>query len=180
MPALPYLAAVGLALVVDGYTKGEEARSEAKKASERSRVAQEKSQSENKANQAAQQAQASRKAYREERVRRARILQSSENTGTAGSSGEYGALGNLETQLSTNIGAQVGSAASSDRLSGYAQETANAQFDFQNAQQGMSSAGSQMSLGMSLFSVGSSGAGKAAPSTTPVPDLKLSPFEYTP
>lgn len=178
--AVQALVALGTALTVDGYFKGEESRKEAKEAQGRSRVAQEKTQSEQRANNAARQAEMQRKTYREERVRRARIMQSAENTGVAGSSGEYGALGNLETQLSTTLGNQIGDAATKDRMSGYAQEGANAQFDFQNAQQNMSSASSQINLGMNLFGTGLSiktPAGtptkSSSPSSTGGPDSNL-------
>lgn len=152
-------------LGIGGYQDAQEAKEEANQAQNRSREAQEKIQSEQRANNAAKQAEARRKAYREERVRRARIMQSAENTGVEGSSGEYGALGNLETQLSTTLGNQIGGAASVDRISGYAQDNANAQFDFQNAQQRLSSASSDMNLAMSLFST-KAGVGELIPSAS--------------
>lgn len=101
----------------------------------RSRAAdnQRKIQSEQKAQNASQRAQERRNQVREERVRRGRVLQSSEASGTAGGSGEFGALGALGTNLSANIGTNVGAAATGERISGFAQAAADATGQAQNA-----------------------------------------------
>ena len=46
-----------------------------------------------------------RQQIREARIRRADILQASASTGAAGSSAETGAIGSLQSQLGTNLGA---------------------------------------------------------------------------
>jgi len=119
------IALGSLALGAVSYVKGEEARSEQKSA-------QEKIQGEQKASNAARAAEERRSQIREERVRRARILQSSEGTGTTGSSGEFGALGVLGTNLGTNLGSNAGRIATGDRISGYAQDVANASAEAQS------------------------------------------------
>lgn len=58
--------------------------------------------------QAQQAAQERRQQIREERIKRARIMQAAENTGVQGSSGEFGAVGSAATQLSSNIGFNLG------------------------------------------------------------------------
>lgn len=80
---------------------------------------------EQKAAAAQQAAQERRQQIREERVRRARILQSGENTGTAGSSVEFGAVGGMGTQLSSNIGFNLGQIASASRVGDLMQTAAN-------------------------------------------------------
>lgn len=72
-----------------------------------------------------------RNLVREERVRRARLLQAAENTGASYSSGEAGALGSMNTQLQSNLGANAASADIGGRLSGYLQNAA----DFNTAAQ---------------------------------------------
>lgn len=166
MPIPVIAAVIGATLFVDGYVKAEDARKDAKGAQERQRVAQEGIQSEQRATNA-QQAQAERIRQRRELIRKQGILrQSSQNTGTAGSSGEFGALSSLETGLSTNIGSNLGAQQSASNISDLAQTNANAGFDFQSAQMDQQAAGSQMNLGMSLFSMGSGSMGKA-PSVKP-------------
>lgn len=159
---------IGGALTVDGYVKGEEARKNASEAQGRQRQAQEKMQSEQKA-QNAQQAQAERIKQRREMIRKqATLRQAAYNTGTAGASGEFGALSGLETGLSTAVGENAGAIQSANTISNLAQDNANAGFDFASAQQDMQAAGSQMNLGMSIFSMGAGSAGKSAqPSATP-------------
>jgi hypothetical protein len=152
MPALPWIAAAAAAVSVDGYLKGEEAAKKGREAANESRIAQAKQKSETEATKAQQQMQERRRQIREERVRRARLLQSSENTGTSGSSGEFDALGNLSTAFSVAVGESAGAKASGDRMTGYLQEGADAQFKGQQAQADMSSASSQVGLGMNLFS----------------------------
>lgn len=109
---------------------GQEARSDAKQ----SRAAQEKAASEQRAQNAAQSAQERRQQIREERVRRARILQSSENTGASGSSGEIGATASLSTQLSSNIGINLGRLQGAENLSIFGQQEADARFGMAKAE----------------------------------------------
>lgn len=71
-------------------------------------------------------AQERRQQIREERVRRARVLQASENTGTTESSGQMGAVGNLATQLQTNIGFNLAQIRGAERISGFQQEAQDA------------------------------------------------------
>ena len=168
-------AVVSTAFAVDGYTKGEEARKKAGEAAAESRKAQLQQKSETEAQNASAQAMERRRQIREERVRRARILQSSENTGVEGSSGEAGALGNLTTAFSGAVGESVGKKASGERMSGYLQDQADAQFSFNQAQSDMSSAQTQMNLGMSIFSAsGGLSNFKSTPSAT-VPAMDIDP-----
>lgn len=169
---------VGTVLTVDGYVKGEEARKDAKEAQQRQRVAQEGIQSEQKA-QNAQQAQAERIKQRRELVRKqASLRQSAYNTGASGSSGEFAAMSGLETGLSTAVGENVGALQTANSISNLAQENANAGFDFASAQQDMQAAGSQMNLGMNLFSMGAQSGGlqevQSLFKSTPAPTQKQS------
>lgn len=178
MPALPFLAVVGAVLAVDGYIKGDEARKNASEAQDRQRKAQEGIQSEQKA-QNAQQAQAERIKQRREMIRKqAMIRQSAYNTGTGGASGEFGALSGLETGLSTAVGENAGALQTAGNISDLAQANANAGFDFTSAQQDMQAAGSQMNLGMSIFSMGANAGGvegtKNLFKSTPAPTQKQS------
>lgn len=143
-----------IASVVIGATslvKGEEARQEARSASEKSAAEQRKIQSEQKAQNAAQAASERRKQIREERVRRARVLQSSEASGVEGSSGEFGALGALGTNLATNIGTNLGAVAAGERTSGFAQNAADFMGQANNARSGAEQAGQMFSLSSSIF-----------------------------
>ena len=158
-------AAIGsLVLGTVSLVKGEEARNEARSSQERSRGEQQKIQGEQKAQNAAQAAQERRTQVREERVRRARVLQSSEGTGVEGSSGEFGAIGALSTNLSSNIGSNLGRISASDRTSTYAQNSANFMSDAQNSMFDAQQADKLFSLSTSIFSAsGGFGAIKGAP-----------------
>lgn len=169
MPIPVIAAVIGSALFVDGYVKAEDARKDAKDAQERQRVAQSNIQSEQRAKNA-QDAQAERIRQRREFIRKqAALRQVSRNTGTTGSSGEFGGLSSLETGLSTNIGNNLGAIQSASSISDLAQANANAAFDFQGAQIDQQSAGSQMNLGMSLFSMGSGSLSQAPAKPAPTP-----------
>lgn len=169
MPIAIVAAVIGATLFVDGYVKAEDARKDAKGAQERQRVAQEGIQSEQRATNA-QQAQAERIRQRRELIRTQAVLrQSSRNTGTSGSSGEFGGLSSLETGLSTNIGSNLGAQQSASNISDLAQTNANAGFDLQSAQMDQQAAGSQMNLGMSLFSMGAGSMGKKPATPAPAP-----------
>lgn len=89
--------------------------------------AQKKIQNEEKARNTAQQMAERRQQVREERIKRARVMQASENTGTAGSSGELGAVSSIGTQIGANLGFNQSMIESGNRISGYAQQVANAQ-----------------------------------------------------
>lgn len=91
-----------------------------------SRNAQKKGKAEQMAMNKAQELEERRRQFREERIKRARILQMSENTGTAGSSGEAGAMSSLSTQLSANVGMNLGLAASGAAITKYNQQAADA------------------------------------------------------
>ena len=173
--AVSAIVAVGAALTVDGYVKGEDARRKAGEAAAESRAAQNKQKSETEAQNASKQAAERRSQIRQERIRRARIMQSSENTGAGGSSGELGALDNLQTVFSGALGDSAGSKASGERMGGYLQEQANAQFNFNQANSDLSGAQSQMNLGMSIFNAGG-GFGKPTPKgSIPSTDIPMQP-----
>lgn len=103
------------------------------------------------ARQAQEAARERRQQLREERVRRARILQSSENLGVSGSSGELGAIGALATNLSSNIGDNIGALNTARTISRHNQRAA----DYQSAAaQNMANAslwGQVSSFGSSMF-----------------------------
>ena len=80
---------------------------------------------EQKAQNEAQAAQERRKQLREERIRRAKILSTSQAAGVTGSSGESGAIGGLSTQLSSNLGTNLGALNSASDISLFSQNAAN-------------------------------------------------------
>lgn len=133
------LAIIGAVVAVVGTVNSVIQQQEAKKNAGRAADEQRKTQMEQRAAQARQQAEEKRKMVREERVRRAKILQSSENTGVSGSSGETGALGSLSTQLSTNIGSNLGAKQNGENISRFSQNAADfgtaANFNMQEANQ---------------------------------------------
>lgn len=73
----------------------------------------------------AQAAQERRKQLREERIKRARILAASRASGASGSSGESGAIGSLNTQLSSNLGFNLGALNTAADISIFNQNAAN-------------------------------------------------------
>lgn len=169
-------AVIGTAFAVDGYVKGEEARKKVGESAAESRTAQAKQKSETEAQNASKQAAERRRQIREDRVRRARVMQASENTGTQGSSGELGALDNITTAFSGALGDSVGSKASGERMSGYLQDQADAQFNFNQASSDLSGAQSQLNLGMSIFnSAGGFSAFKDKSPTGVVPSTDIDP-----
>lgn len=146
--ALAVVAAVG---AQQQHMSQKEARNEQRLA----RREQEKAQQEQKAVNQAQAAQERRAQIREERIRRARITQASINTGTAGSSGELGSIGNLATQLNTNIGMNLGAINASNNISQFNQNAA----DFEaSAQDNLFKAGTWGQVSQSAMSLfGASG-----------------------
>ncbi len=125
---------VEVALLAASLAVGVTAQQEAKSGAAASRRAQSKIASEQRASNASEAMRERRQQVREERVRRARVLQSAENTGTSGSSGEAGAIGSLATQLSANIGTNLGKIQTADNISLFSQQQANAQGRIQDAQ----------------------------------------------
>lgn len=184
MPALPYIAAVAAALVVDGYVKSEDARNEMKKSQERQRVAQEGIQSEQRATNASQALKEKIRQRREFLRKSAIVRQASMNTGTSGSSGETAALASLETGLSLDVAANAGAKRTGESISSLAQDNANAAFDFQSAGMRKEAAGQEMGLGMSLFSMSAgslnSPSGSPSPPTTPTSGSSFEGFDFDP
>ena len=146
------LVALSVGLSAASFVAGEMARSDARSAQNKARGEQEKIQGEQRAQNAAQAAQERRNQVREERVRRSRILQSAEGTGVSDSSGEFGALGSLGTQLSANVGGNLGKLASSERTGVYAQNAANFMGEAQNAMFNAQQADKLFNLSTSIFS----------------------------
>lgn len=131
------VAIASLTAATVGIVEGREARKD-------NRRAQEKIQKEQNASNAAKAALERRQQIREERVKRARILQAGENSGTAGGSGEAGAVGSLASNLSANIGFNLGALQRGQNMSIFAQDAANAAADAQGADQ-------LFSLGLNIF-----------------------------
>jgi len=153
MPAIPFIAAAGGLLAVDGYIKGEEASKQAREAAERGFQAQLRQQSEAKAQNAQAAAQERRSMVRQRRIAEARSKAIMENAGASDSSGELGLIGGLSTAFSANTATNLGAIASAERSSQYAQEGATAQFDVSQASSKQQSAQSQMNLGTSIFNM---------------------------
>lgn len=95
------------------------------RASSKANKAQKQASNEQRASNAQQAAMERRAQIREQRVKRARLLQSSENTGVSGSSGALGAESSLSSQLSSNVGFNVGQIASANRISEASQRASN-------------------------------------------------------
>lgn len=124
---------VGLAIAAYGAYSANEARQDQKEANKQASEQRKQVQGEQNALNAQKQAQERRAQIREERVRRGKIMQGSENTGTSASSGSAGAVGALSTQLTSNLGANLGMAAAGQRIGEYAQNAANFDLASQNA-----------------------------------------------
>ena len=148
------------ASTVYSIDQSEKARSSRNKAADKQKEAQ----AEQKASMAQQAAAERRSKIREERVRRARILQAGENTGTAGGSAEFGAMSGLATDLSANLGFNLGQLQSANNRSNLLQDAADfstAASNFQvNAQYGQQAQG----LVGSIFSTGAFGSKPSASS----------------
>lgn len=67
-----------------------------------------------------------RNQIREERIRQGMILQASQGAGTTESSGEIGAIGNLSTNLNSNIGTNLGRLQTATNISIFQQKAADA------------------------------------------------------
>lgn len=114
--------------------------------------AQGKARNEEKARNTAQQMAERRQQVREERIKRARVMQAAENTGTAGSSGELGAVSSIGTQLGANLGFNQSMIESGNRISGYAQQAADAQGKASMFNAVASMSGNIGTIGGSIFS----------------------------
>lgn len=127
------VSAIAYAVVAVGAIVANEARKDQKEANKAAAVERKQIRGEENALNAQKQAQERRALVREERVRRGKIMQSAENTGTSDSSGAAGAVGALSTQLSSNLGANLGMAAAGQRIGEYAQNAADFDLASQNA-----------------------------------------------
>lgn len=149
---LETIAMIGLAVSAAGTVASVSKQREAQQSQRQAAEEQRKVRAEQKAQLASEAANERRQQIREERVRRAQVIQASENTGVAGSSGEMGAVGNLATQLGTNIGFNVGSIARANRISEASQNAADLLGSAQNSLTKANTWGSVSGLGMSIFS----------------------------
>ena len=117
------LAILAVAVAGTAYSISEQERAKGKQ--KEAVKEQRKARNEQKAQNEVQAAQERRKQLREERIRRAKILSTSQAVGVVGSSGEVGALGGLSTQLSSNLGANLGALNSASDISLFSQNAAN-------------------------------------------------------
>lgn len=150
-------AFAAVAVGAASYVEGQSARKEQAAATSAQAKVQGQIQSEQKAANTAASANERRQQLRETRVRRARIMQASQNTGAGGSSGEFGAISGLGTNLSANIGANLGNIQAAGRVSDLGQAAADfgtqanlASLDGQNAS-------SMFQLSTSIFSAAGGG-----------------------
>lgn len=93
---------------------------------QKARSAQKQAANEQKAANAADAMRERQRQLREARIAAARVEQSSVTSGVSGSSGEAGALSSIATQLSSNIGANIGKIQSANSISDYEQTAADA------------------------------------------------------
>lgn len=116
-------ALAGVAVAATGYSmsKAEDAEDAQYEAAQEQKKAVRSQQAQNEA----QAAQERRRQLREERIKRSRILASSSASGTAGSSGEVGSIGSLNTQLSANLGFNLGALNTASDISIFNQNSAN-------------------------------------------------------
>lgn len=156
-----------VAVIGTGYsiTEQEKAKDKQKDAVQEQR----KARNEQKAQNEAQAAQERRKQLREERIRRAKILSTSQAAGVTGSSGEAGALGGLSTQLSSNLGTNLGALNSAADISLFSQNAAN-----------FSSAADQANANAQMAGQVSSLAFQAAPVLSKANSLFSAPKPTTP
>lgn len=122
-------ALVGAVSAAAGATasiiSGNAARSNARHAADLQQQAQEQQ----KANDASKAAEERRQQFREQRVKQARIEQASINTGTDQSSGQLGAVSGSATQLSSNVGFNLGQLQGANRIGELNQGAADSMFD---------------------------------------------------
>jgi hypothetical protein len=119
------IAATAAVVGAASYVEAKGARKEQAAAMAQQAEVQREVQSEQKAINVASATAERRQQIREARVRRARIMQSAQNTGAAGSSAEFGAIGGLGTQLTSNIGTNVGQITAAGRMSDLGQTAAD-------------------------------------------------------
>lgn len=156
----------------------QDAQEEARGRQAQSDEEQRKIRAEQKASQAAQSAAERRTQLREERLKRARLIQSGENTGVTGSSGVAGATGNLNTQLQSNIGFNVGQERSAGAISAASQNSADFLSSANNSMVEANQWGQAAGMGMNIFSkaggfnnIFSSGTQAPAPVTIATPTV---------
>lgn len=127
MAAISTIVAVGALAVAAGGTYMSYQQSQAANSARKDAAREQTNIRSEQAAQNAQQAQIERRQQaKEERVRRARITQGAVNTGTNQSSGMLGSIGNLATNLSSNLGINQGALASGGRISMFSQNAADA------------------------------------------------------
>jgi hypothetical protein len=166
------LEVIAAIAAVVGTVSSISSQMDAKKAAGRSAEEQRKAQNEQRAVASRQAAEEKRKQVREERVRRAKILQGAENTGTEGSSGEAGALGSLATQLSSNIGSNIGAARSGALIGGFNQSAADFSFDASKSMQEAGQWSQLAGIGGNIFEA-SGGFSKTKTASDPFTDFYL-------
>lgn len=146
------LAGAALAVGVGGAYMNYRQQRAASQAQEDAAEEQKKIQGEQEASNVQAHTAEVRQQVREARIRRAQVLQSSENTGTSLSSGQLGAIGSVQTQLSSNIGQNVGAMDRAGRISASSQRVADLQSSAARSQMMGSIYGGVSNLGSSLFS----------------------------
>lgn len=145
------LGVASLAFGVYSAEQQADAQDEARRNQESANAEQRKAREEQKAAMAAQSAAERRAQIREERVKRARLIQSSVNTGVSGSSGEAGASGGLSTQLSSNIGFNLGQQKAAANISAAGQNAADFLSSASNNISEANEWGQMAGLSMNLF-----------------------------
>lgn len=126
MAALTTVVAVaGLALAAGGTYMSYQQQRAAARNQRKAADEQKKINAQTEARQAQEAARERRQQLREERVKRARVLQSAENMGVSGSSGQIGAVGALSTNLSSNIGDNLGALNTARTISRHSQRQAD-------------------------------------------------------
>lgn len=127
------------------------AQDDARDAASRSAEEQRRAKQEAQAGQAQHAALERRAQLREERIRRARLLQSSENTGVTSSSGALGGVGNLSTQLGSNLGFNLGQQQKASNITNYNQSAADFLSSAQNHMNDANMWGQVENVGASIF-----------------------------
>lgn len=144
MAALVALAVISTAV---SYVGQQKAQSQANDARDKQRQANDQQ----KAQQTQNAADERRAQIREERVKRARVMQASSNDGSGNSSGLFGSIASLQTQLSSNVGSNLGRIQSANTISDLSQEAANSMFASQSTQNTTSQITGTLNLASSIF-----------------------------
>lgn len=152
MAAISTIVAVAsLAVAAASAVAQHSAQKEAKQAAGKAAEEQRKARSEQAAELSAKAAAERRTQLREERIKRAKIIQASENTGVSESSGELGAVGNLNTQVGSNIGQNIGSLERAGNITALNQNAADFMSSSQNSIFDANQWGGVGSFGQSVF-----------------------------